>query len=119
MMSLHRKQTNPKRRLYLQAFFEAFLKLDPRHQICHPVMFAIELISLFLAGLWLWTLVGGANGRVEIVAGVVALWLGLTVLFTNFADALAEGRREAQADSLHHNGREIKIKWLKLPPPRD
>lgn len=118
-MSPTRKQTNPKHRLYLRALLGAFLKLDPRQQICRPVMFALEVVSLLLAGLWLWAFMGGANVRVEVVAGTVALWLGLTVLFTNFADALAEGRREAQGDSLRRGRHEIKIRWLNLPPPRD
>jgi K+-transporting ATPase ATPase B chain len=64
-------------------------------------------------------LVGGVNVRLEVVAGVVALWLWLTVLFTNFADALAEGCRKDETESLSWSHHPVKIKWLKLPPPRD
>ncbi|MCB0156327.1 MAG: hypothetical protein KDF65_16140 [Anaerolineae bacterium] len=105
--------------LYQRALFDSVVKLDPQQQIRNPLIFVIEVISLFLTGLWLWMLVDGVNVRLEVVAGTVASWLWLTVLFTNFADAVAEGRREAQAESLRRGRHEIKIRWLNLPPPHN
>lgn len=90
-MSPPQKQAELKRRLYRRALVASFLKLDPRRQIRKPVMFGVEVISLLLTGLWLWALVRGGSARVEAFTATVAVWLWLTVLFTNFAEALAEG----------------------------
>jgi K+-transporting ATPase ATPase B chain len=117
MMLSTQKKAILRDRPYLRALLESLLNLDPRHQIRHPLMFALEVISLLLTGLWLWELIGTANIRLEVVAGMVDWWLGLTVLYTNFAEALAAGRRQAQGESLRQGRREIKIKWLKLPCP--
>lgn len=79
-------------------------------------MFALEMTSLVLTVVWLWALIG-ADVRLECIAGTLALWLGLTVLVTNFGEALTEIRRQAQAELPNWPHHPVKIKWLKIPPP--
>ncbi|MGE0039930.1 MAG: potassium-transporting ATPase subunit KdpB [Vicinamibacterales bacterium] len=80
------------------AAVDAILKLDPRIQVRNPVMFVVELGSVLTSGIWLWELAGG-HGE-PLFTGQIALWLWLTMLFANFAEAMAEGRGKAQAASL-------------------
>ena len=81
---------------------QAFAKLDPRVQWRNPVMFVVYAGSILTSVLWLLSLgsaaVAGSEGSGFILA--MALWLWFTVLFANFAEALAEGRSKAQAAAL-------------------
>jgi K+-transporting ATPase ATPase B chain len=74
------------------ALFDAFRKLDPRVQSRNPVMFVVYVGSAFTTAL--------AVAKPDGFTIAVALWLWFTVLFANFAEALAEGRSKAQAASL-------------------
>ncbi|RFP76978.1 K(+)-transporting ATPase subunit B [Hydrogenophaga borbori] len=78
--------------LWRPALIGALRKLDPRAQIRNPVMFVVYVGSAFTTALWF--------ARPEGFTLAVALWLWFTVLFANFAEALAEGRSQAQAASL-------------------
>jgi K+-transporting ATPase ATPase B chain len=81
------------------AFLAAFTKLSPRVQWRNPVMFVVYVGSILTTLLWLQALQGkGETSAVFILS--VAIWLWFTVLFANFAEALAEGRSKAQAASL-------------------
>ena len=84
------------------ALAQAFAKLDPRVQWRNPVMFVVYVGSILTSVLWFMSLgsaaVAGAEGPGFILA--ITLWLWFTVLFANFAEALAEGRSKAQAASL-------------------
>ena len=80
------------------AIVASIRKLDPRVQIKNPVMFIVEVGSLLTTLIFLQELVTGA-GR-PLFTGQVAAWLWFTVLFANFAEAMAEGRGKAQADTL-------------------
>jgi K+-transporting ATPase ATPase B chain len=88
--------------LYQRAFRDAFGKLDPRYMIKNPVMFVVWLGTIITAILVLdpnlFGTVQGANNR--FFNFLVTLILLLTLLFANFAEAVAEGRGKAQADSL-------------------
>ena len=75
---------------------EAVRKLDPREMVRNPVMFVVELGALFTTVLW----IVGEPGQPGWFAFTVAVWLWLTVLFGNFAEAIAEGRGKAQAATL-------------------
>ncbi|ANI28485.1 potassium-transporting ATPase subunit B [Yersinia entomophaga] len=81
------------------ALIDAVKKLDPRTQWRNPVMFVVYLGSWLTTAIWLAILSGQADGN-AMFTGNVALWLWFTVLFANFAEALAEGRSKAQAESL-------------------
>lgn len=86
-------------KLVQQSLKEAVKKLDPRVQWRNPVMFVVYLGSLMATVIWLAILAGAANGDARFT-GSIALWLWFTVLFANLAEALAEGRSKAQAESL-------------------
>jgi K+-transporting ATPase ATPase B chain len=86
------------RAIVSRALKEAFVKLDPRLVAKNPVMFVVEVGSAVSSFFWLRGLVTGANDT--LFTGQVSLWLWFTVLFANFAEAMAEGRGKAQADSL-------------------
>jgi potassium-transporting ATPase ATP-binding subunit len=77
----------------------SFPKLDPRLQFRNPVMFIVELGSVITSGIFFLELARGETGSLWFV-GVIAFWLWLTVLFANFAEAVAEGRGKAQASAL-------------------
>src|SRR5579862_2944952 len=77
----------------------SFPKLDPRLQFKNPVMFIVELGSVITTGIFVLELVRGETGSLWFV-GVISFWLWLTVLFANFAEAVAEGRGKAQANAL-------------------
>lgn len=81
------------------ALLDAVKKLDPRVQWRNPVMFVVYLGSWLTTLIWL-AILGGQTTGSAMFTGSVALWLWFTVLFANFAEALAEGRSKAQAESL-------------------
>ena len=81
-----------------QAAKQAFVKLDPRQLMRNPVIFVTEVVAALVTFLWLRELVLG-NGAPGF-SGQIAAWLWFTVLFATFAEAIAEGRGKAQADSL-------------------
>src|SRR6185369_1079098 len=81
------------------AIAASFAKLDPRHQARNPVMFVVLAGSLLTTGLFVQALLGHGEAPAGFILSV-ALWLWFTVLFANFAEAMAEGRGKAQADAL-------------------
>ncbi|HWB22256.1 MAG TPA: potassium-transporting ATPase subunit KdpB [Gaiellaceae bacterium] len=85
--------------LALAAVKDSFPKLDPRLQLKNPVMFIVELGSVITTGIFVLEVARGHTGSLWFV-GVIAVWLWLTVLFANFAEAIAEGRGKAQANAL-------------------
>src|SRR6185437_6870253 len=87
------------RELALAAVKDSFPKLDPRLQLKNPVMFIVELGSVITTGIFIIDLARGRTGQLWFV-GVIAIWLWLTVLFANFAEAIAGGRGKAQANAL-------------------
>jgi K+-transporting ATPase ATPase B chain len=92
---------------------EAFRKLDPRMQWRNPVMFVVWVGSVFTTVLGLVAAAGSADrvGRPGFVLAIAG-WLWLTVLFANFAEAVAEGRGKAQAAALRATRREVSAKRL-------
>jgi K+-transporting ATPase ATPase B chain len=86
------------RTIVKRALRDAFTKLDPRAVAKNPVMFVVEVGSVITTYFWIRGLATGAPDTLFV--GQVCLWLWFTVLFANFAEAMAEGRGKAQADSL-------------------
>jgi K+-transporting ATPase ATPase B chain len=82
-----------------RAAIDSVLKLDPRHMIRNPVMFVVEIGSVLVTILFVRDLGDGSTDQ-NVFAGLVAAWLWFTVLFANFAEAMAEGRGKAQAATL-------------------
>jgi K+-transporting ATPase ATPase B chain len=97
-----------------RALIDSIRKLDPRHQIRNPVMFTVFVASILTTGLWVQSLVGQGEARPWFIFGVSA-WLWFTVLFANFAEAMAEGRGKAQAESLRASRRDVTAKLLTEP----
>ncbi|HNC50780.1 MAG TPA: potassium-transporting ATPase subunit KdpB [Accumulibacter sp.] len=96
------------------ATLDAFRKLDPRVQWRNPVMFVVYVGSLLTTALWIQALAGEGEAPAGFILAV-ALWLWFTVLFANFAEALAEGRSKAQAASLRGLKQETLAKKLRAP----
>src|SRR4029453_5867700 len=82
-----------------QAVGDSFGKLKPRLAVRNPVMFVVWVGSIVTTVLFFHD-VGDATAKENLFAGLVAAWLWFTVLFANFAEAVAEGRGKAQADTL-------------------
>ena len=98
------------------ALYGAFAKLSPRVQWRNPVMFVVYIGSILTTLLWLHTLqFAGDSGMGAGFVLAVAVWLWFTVLFANFAEALAEGRSKAQAASLRGLRKDTWAKKLKEP----
>ena len=91
----------------------AFIKLNPKYMIKNPVMFVVEVgfvITLFLTVFP--SAFGDIGGNVRIYDGLVSFILLITVLFANFAEAVAEGRGKAQAESLKKTRKDTMAKLL-------
>ena len=93
------------------ALVASITKLDPRHQVRNPVMFVVLIGSALTTLLFFQALVGQGEAPAGFVLAI-SLWLWFTVLFANFAEAMAEGRGKAQADSLRKARRDILAKKL-------
>jgi potassium-transporting ATPase ATP-binding subunit len=100
-----------------QAAVDSFRKLDPRLMIRNPVMFVVYIGSFLTTGLFVQALVGRGEAPAGFILAV-ALWLWFTVLFANFAEAMAEGRGKAQAAALR-NTRKTTIAKKMEEPRRD
>src|SRR5215472_18009465 len=107
------------------ALADSVRKLDPRHMIKNPVMFTVEVVASLTTILFIRDLVVG-NGGLGF-SFQINLWLWFTVLFANFAEAVAEGRGKAQAATLREARTETIAKrlpeasattWEKLPATR-
>jgi K+-transporting ATPase ATPase B chain len=97
-----------------QAVIDSFLKLDPRHQVRNPVMFVVQVVSILTTILFAQAVVGRGEAPAAFIL-VIAFWLWFTVIFANFAEAMAEGRGKAQAESLRRARRDVQAKRLSQP----
>ena len=107
MTTHHHPQTSalhPK--LLMPAIGDAFRKLSPRVQFRNPVMFVVFVCSILTTLLWFQALAGKGEAPAGFILAV-ALWLWFTLLFANFAEAIAEGRGKAQAASLRNARRDV------------
>jgi len=93
------------------AIIDSFKKLTPRTQVRNPVMFVVYLGSILTTVLWIAAMLGQAEAPAGTILAIT-LWLWFTVLFANFAEALAEGRSKAQAESLRSAKRDVVAKKL-------
>jgi potassium-transporting ATPase ATP-binding subunit len=88
------------RDIVVAAVGDSFLKLDPRTLFRNPVIFIVEIGSVITTAIFFRDLFSSGDSEPLWFTGTVALWLWLTVLFANFAEAIAEGRGKAQANAL-------------------
>ncbi|MCL8382669.1 potassium-transporting ATPase subunit KdpB [Xanthobacter aminoxidans] len=96
--------------ILVPAIGASFKKLDPRAMVKNPVMFVVEVVALLTTVLFVRDLATGGSGLG--FSFQIILWLWFTVLFANFAEAVAEGRGKAQADSLRRTRTETQAKLL-------
>jgi len=101
-------------RIMRPALLESLKKLDPRILWRNPVMFCVEIASVITLVTFVMSL-AGANREPAWFTGTVSLWLWLTVLFSTFAEALAEGRGKARAASLRKSRTDVTAKRLDKP----
>jgi K+-transporting ATPase ATPase B chain len=108
--------------IFLPAIGDAFKKLNPRAMARNPVMFVVEIVATLTTILFIRDLVTGAGDH--LFSFQINLWLWFTVLFANFAEAVAEGRGKAQAESLRKTKVDLEAKiladqvmkvWRKVP----
>jgi potassium-transporting ATPase ATP-binding subunit len=99
--------------LLVPALADSFRKLSPRVQLRNPVMFVVYVGSILTSILFLQAVRGSGEAPPAFILAVT-IWLWFTVLFANFAEALAEGRSKAQAASLRGLKQSISAKKLKL-----
>ena len=100
-----------------QATKDALAKLNPRTLMRNPVIFVTEVVAALVTAFWLRDLLGH-NGTAWF-SGQIALWLWFTVLFANFAEAVAEGRGKAQAEALRRTRTDTMAKRLVMPETND
>ncbi|MHC2253133.1 K+-transporting ATPase ATPase B chain [Bradyrhizobium embrapense] len=97
-------------KILVPAIKSAFVKLDPRLMVKNPVMFVVEVVAALTTVIFVRDLVTG-NANLGFTFQII-LWLWFTVLFANFAEAVAEGRGKAQAESLKKTRTESQAKLL-------
>ncbi len=98
-------------KIFKSACVCTFIKLSPLHQIRNPIMFTVYIASLLTTYLFFCTMCGAADARSGFILAVTC-WLWFTLLFANFAEAMAEGRGKAQAQALRKTRQEIQAKRL-------
>lgn len=116
-MSTQIKSAFADRKMVKSAVRDSFIKLNPKTQAKNPVMFLVYISAFLTTALWLVSLFGikdAPSGYTLAIA--VILWF--TVLFANFAEAIAEGRGKAQADSLRASKRMLTHTKSPLPQKR-
>ena len=90
------------------AAVDALRKLDPRALAKNPVIFVTEMVSVVVTGFFIRDLF--TQGESPLFSGQIAFWLWFTVLFANFAEAVAEGRGKAQAETLRKSRSDTRAK---------
>src|SRR5271154_3387369 len=97
-------------KIVVPAIGSAFVKLNPRTLMKNPVMFVLEVVTALTTVILIRDLFTG--GEHILFEFQVILWLWFTVLFANFAEAVAEGRGKAQADTLRRQRTETQAKLI-------
>jgi K+-transporting ATPase ATPase B chain len=100
--------------IFKRALVDSLVKLMPQFQWKNPVMFVVYVGSILTTILWFQALAGHGEAPAGFILAIT-LWLWFTVLFANFAEAIAEGRSKAQADSLRAAKRDTMAKKLDTP----
>jgi len=109
--SRNARKSASSRDLYLKALQESVIKLDPRFMAKNTVMFVVEIGSALTTLFWIMALLKLSDESAWFI-GMISLWLWFTVIFANFAEALAEGRGKAQAQALRQMRQDTLAKRL-------
>lgn len=100
------------REIFINAVKDSFVKLNPASLVRNPVMFIVEICAAVSLVIFLLGMFAGKYSGFDLQ---ITIWLWFTVLFANFAEAVAEGRGKAQADSLRKNKKQIVAKRIQGP----
>src|ERR671924_849463 len=100
-----------------RAVRDSVIKLNPRTLMRNPVMFVVEVVAAVTTILLIRDLLAGTGSPAFV--GQIAAWLWFTVLFANFAEAMAEGRGKAQADTLRRTKTQTMAKRLHTAESRE
>lgn len=95
-----------------EALKQSFIKLNPSKMFRNPVMFMVWVGTLVMAGVCIWIAMGEQSQGSLVYNVIVTAVLFITLLFANFAEAIAEARGKAQADSLRKTREETPAKWI-------
>jgi potassium-transporting ATPase ATP-binding subunit len=117
MSSVHRARPLFERQVVGRAVLDSFRKLDPRIQLRNPVMFVVLVTAALTTGLGVSALFRPGEAPAGFILAI-SVWLWFTVLFANFAEAMAEGRGKAQAETLRRARGEVFAKKLEDPAER-
>jgi len=105
-----KEQAVDQKKLISQAIIDSFVKLNPKEEMRNPVMFMTFIGALMTSGYFINFLFKGVFASFDLW---ISIWLWFTVLFANFAEAIAEGRGKAQAESLKRSRSEVFARLLK------
>jgi potassium-transporting ATPase ATP-binding subunit len=112
-MAIEKKKSWLNKKLMGVAMRDSFIKLNPAYMVKNPVMFLVEVGFVLTLLLTIWPqLFGGGAGGNSLYNGIVSVILLITVLFANFAEAVAEGRGKAQAESMKKTRSQTQAKLL-------
>ncbi len=114
IMSKEKTNTLFEGALVKTALKQAFIKLNPRIMFRNPVMFTVEIGTAVMLGVCIWIAAGETAQGSLVYNIIVTAVLLITLLFANFAEAIAEARGKAQADSLRKTREETPAKWIQI-----
>lgn len=104
--------------MILRAVKDSFIKLNPKIQVKNPVMLLVYISAVLTTGLWLLSMFGIKDASAGYTLAI-AIILWFTCLFANFAEAIAEGRGKAQADSLRASRKDVEAHRIPSPEQKD
>lgn len=117
-MSKKSKNTFGEKSMILRAVKDSFIKLNPKIQVKNPVMLLVYISAVLTTGLWLLSMFGIKDASAGYTLAI-AIILWFTCLFANFAEAIAEGRGKAQADSLRASRKDVEAHKIPSPEQKD
>lgn len=117
-MSKKSKNTFGDKSMILRAVKDSFIKLNPKIQVKNPVMLLVYISAVLTTGLWLLSMFGIKDASAGYTLAI-AIILWFTCLFANFAEAIAEGRGKAQADSLRASRKDVEAHKIPSPQQKD
>lgn len=117
-MSKKSKNTFGDKSMILRAVKDSFIKLNPKIQVKNPVMLLVYISAVLTTGLWLLSMFGIKDASAGYTLAI-AIILWFTCLFANFAEAIAEGRGKAQADSLRASRKDVEAHRIPSPEQKD
>lgn len=118
-MAEKQKSALSDKKMVIRAIKDSFIKLKPKTQAGNPVMLLVYISAVLTTVLWLISLIAGIGDADTGYTGAIAVILWFTVLFANFAEAIAEGRGKAQADSLRKAIKDVEAHKIPAPDKKE